>query len=460
MDTEKFKELFLFGPKSKVKAGDGLKIGRFPFYTSSPTLSKWINTEQYFDEALIFGTGGLPSIHYVNEPFATSTDCLVSIAKPNKSFNVKFVYYYIFTNIRILEQGFKGAGLKHISKPYIQNLDIPLPDLETQDKIVAILDKAKSLIDKREQTIQKFHELLRATFLDMFGDPVKNEKGFELRNLTEFYIDPKNGTKCGPFGSALKIEDYTEDGTPVWNMDNISKNMEFNPKPNLFIPNEKFNELQRYNVVNDDIIISRAGTVGKMCVVKTEFQNSILSTNLIRLRLNSDLLLPKYFIYLMKFSKGGIIRLKKGGEDAFSHMNTGILDSITFPYPQISLQNKFHKIYSKIEASIEKLNQSKTQLENLLNGLSQSAFNGELEFNTAVDLEVLLENDYEYFKDNADKKAIQLLLDRLDKNEVNENKFYEEHLYDKAKSFVFELLKEEKIKQVFDKKTNSIKLTL
>lgn len=450
MATEKFKDLFLFGPKSKIKAGDGLKKGRFPFYTSSPILSKWINTEQHFDEALIFGTGGLPSIHYANEPFATSTDCLVAIAKPNKSFNVKFVYYYIFTNIRILEQGFKGAGLKHISKPYIQNLDIPLTDLETQDKIVAILDKAKNLIDKREQTIQKFDELLRATFLDMFGDPVKNEKGFELRNLTEFYIDPKNGTKCGPFGSALKIEDYTEDGTPVWNMDNISKNMEFNSKPNLFIPNEKFKELQRYNVVNDDIIISRAGTVGKMCVVKTEFNNSILSTNLIRLRLNSDLLLPKYFIYLMKYSNGGIIRLKKGGEDAFSHMNTGILDSITFPYPQISLQNKFYKIYSKIEVNKEKLNQSKKQLENLLNGLSQSAFNGELQFNTAVDLEILMENDYDFFKKHADKKAIELLLDRMDKNILNKKKFYEEELYDKAKMFVFNLLEDKKIKQVYE----------
>ena len=101
---------------------------------------------------------------------------------------------------------------------------------------------------------------------------------------------------------------------------------------------------------------------------------------------------------------------------------------------------------------LSKLIHSKSQLENLINGLSQNAFNGDLEFNTAVDLEVLLENDYEYFKDNADKKAIQLLLDRLDKNELNENKFYEEHLYDKAKSFVFELLKEEKIKQVYEKK--------
>ena len=179
MITEKFKDLFWFGLKSKIKAGDGLKKGRFPFYTSSPILSKWIDNEQHFDEALVFGTGGLPSIHYVNEPFSTSTDCLVAIAKNDKSFNLKYVYFLIFGNIRLLEEGFKGAGLKHISKKYIQDIDIPLPDLETQNKIVAILDKAKTILEKREQIITKYDELVRASFLDIFGDSILNPKGWE-----------------------------------------------------------------------------------------------------------------------------------------------------------------------------------------------------------------------------------------------------------------------------------------
>ena len=75
-------------------------------------------------------------------------------------------------------------------------------------------------------------------------------------------------------------------------------------------------------------------------------------------------------------------------------------------------------------------------------------------------MEVLLENDYEYFKDNSDNKTIQLLLDRLDKNELNLNKFHDQDLYDKAKNFVFELLKEGHIKQVFDDKTRRVKLTI
>jgi type I restriction enzyme S subunit len=150
--------------------------------------------------------------------------------------------------------------------------------------------------------------------------------------------------------------------------------------------------------------------------------------------------------YIHSFATKGMKRL----------ITKGVFEKIEFIKPDYNLQKDFEKIAINANNLLSKLIHSKSQLENLINGLSQSAFNGDLEFNTAVDLEVLLENDYSYFKDNADKKAIQLLLDRLDKNELNENKFYEEHLYDKAKNFVFELLKDEKIKQVY--KNEQVKL--
>ncbi|MEP7268053.1 MAG: restriction endonuclease subunit S [Saprospiraceae bacterium] len=168
MRTEKFKDLFGFGQKSNIKAGDGLDKGRFPFYTSSPKLTKWIDKEQHFDEALIFGTGGLASIHFEDQPFSTSTDCIVAITTI-KEIKTKFVYYYLFGNIHLLERGFKGAGLKHISKKYIENLDIPILPIETQNKIVAILDKASSLIRRREENIELLDELLKSTFIKMFG---------------------------------------------------------------------------------------------------------------------------------------------------------------------------------------------------------------------------------------------------------------------------------------------------
>lgn len=440
MITEKFNQLFLFGQKSKVKAGDGLKKGRFPFYTSSPVLSKWIDKEQHFDEALIFGTGGLPSVHYVNEPFATSTDCLVAIARTNKSFNIKFVYYYIFGNIRILEQGFKGAGLKHISKPYIQNIDIPLPDLETQDKIVAILDKAKNLIEKRERTIEMFDELLRATFLDMFGDPINNNKSWEVDEL-------KNLAKLerGRFSPRPRNDPSYFDGVYPYIQTGEIANSNYRLTKYTQTLNEKGIAVSKEFKTGTIVIAIVGATIGATAILEID---AYATDSIIGIKPKKEI--NNVFLeMLLRFQKKVLV--DNAPEAARANINLAIIGKILTIKPPIELQNRYSKISNFIYQNKEKLNQSKTQLGNLFNGLSQSAFNGELEFNTAVDLEVLLENDYAYFKDNADKKTIQLLLDRLDKNELNENKFYEEHMYDKAKSFVFELLKDEKIKQVYKK---------
>lgn len=463
MKTEKFKTLFDFAPKSNVKAGDGFDEGNFPFYTSSSILKKRIDKAQYFDEALIFGTGGSASVHFAAEPFATSTDCIVAITK-HEDLNAKFVYYYLFGHVHLLERGFKGVGLKHISKKYIDNLDIPIFPIETQNKIVAVLDKASDLVRKREQTIQLLNELLRATFLNLFGDPKLNPHNFPIRNLTDFYIDEKNGTKCGPFGSALKKDEYTDDGVPVWNMDNISKDGKFLSFPNLFITEDKFKQLENYSTLNNDIIISRAGTVGKMCVVKTEYHKSVISTNLIRVRFNEELL-PTYFVALMLYCKGGIGRLKKGGDGAFTHMSTGILDTLEFPYPNVDLQREFEVKQTHFQEIGNRLKYSLSEFDTLLKSLAQKVFNGQLNFNIDFELDALIREIDLHKKENDISKIeediayLQRLIDKL-----NAQEFKEKDLYDKAKHGVFQLMavKEDdrKIIQKYDDKTKSIKLVL
>ena len=91
----RFGELFEFQKKSPYKAGEGLSKGTFPFYTSSNTLSKFIDEAFYESKALTFGTGGNASVHYCNQPFSTSTDCVVAFCKDESITNVKFVYYYL-----------------------------------------------------------------------------------------------------------------------------------------------------------------------------------------------------------------------------------------------------------------------------------------------------------------------------------------------------------------------------
>ena len=265
---------------------------------------------------------------------SVSTNQAILGIKPDASrLDLSYLKFWLRSQQHKFDQDAQGVAQKNLSAGYVRSLEIPLPPLPEQKRIAAILDKADAIRRKRQQAIQLADDFLRAVFLDMFGDPVTNPKGFKIRFLGDFYIDGKNGTKCGPFGSALKKDEYTESGIPIWGMDNITLSGEFIDAPSQWVSEEKYRELESYSLCQGDVIISRAGTVGKMGVVRSVSQCSLISTNLIRVRFGA-LLLPEYFVSLMTYCKGRVGRLKVGPDGAFTHMNVGVLDTLEFPYPR------------------------------------------------------------------------------------------------------------------------------
>src|SRR3989344_2331525 len=132
-------EIFEFENKTGIKAGEGLEEGKYKFFTSSDNQSKFLDRFNFNGEHLIFSTGGKAGLHYCNEPFSVSNDCF--IVKLHNQYT-KFIYYLLKSKIYLLEQGFKGAGLKHLSKEYLKKIRIRLPfsngkpDLKEQERIV------------------------------------------------------------------------------------------------------------------------------------------------------------------------------------------------------------------------------------------------------------------------------------------------------------------------------------
>lgn len=449
MEKIKFGQLFAFQKKTNLKASEEDINGKFPFYTSSSVIRKRTSNPVYDKISLIIGNGGSANIHYADLPFSATSHCYIAVAN-NSNVNTKYVYYYLSTNLHILERGFKGAGLKNISSKYVEEIQIPLPDLETQNKIVAILDKAKAILDKREETISKYKELLRASFLEMFGDPVKNNKGWEvdiLANLAKlergrFSPRPRNDPSYFngdyPFiqtGDIANSNNRLINFTQTLNEKGIAVSKEFNA---------------------GDIVIAIVGaTIGATAILQ---RNVYATDSIIGIKPNPSIANNIFIEMLLRFYKQ--ILLDSAPEAARANINLSILGNIKCIVPPISLQKRFAATAEKIEVITTKLINGKKQIENLVGGLSQQAFKGELDFNTAVDLEVLLENDYQFFKENSNSNSIKLLLERLNTEELNENRFSEQQTYDKAKSFVFELIKEGKVKQVFDEKTKKIKLTV
>ncbi len=462
MITEKFKNLFDFAPKSGIKAGEGLNEGNFPFFTSSSVLSKRIDKALYNDDALIFGTGGSASIHFAGEPFSTSTDCIVAITK-SEELNAKFVYYYLFGNIRILERGFKGAGLKHISKKYIENLDIPVLPLETQNKIVAVLDKASSLVVKREQSIKLLDEILLASFLNMFG---KNNPSFERWEEVEVESlakSKKGSMRTGPFGSSLKHEEFDEEGpVAVLGIDNAVDN-EFKWKKKRFLTLEKYQNFRQYTVYPRDVIITIMGTVGRSAVIPENIGMAINTKHLAAITLDEKKCNPFYLAYSIHSNPFVAFQMKSKSRGAImSGFNLGLIKRIKLKAAPIELQNEFETIYKKNKQTLSILEESKNDIVNLFNSIIQKVFNGELNFNIDIELDALIKEIDLQKKENDLSKIItdfaylQRLIDRL-----NSQEFKEMDLYDKAKHTIFQLLKEDnKIIQEYDETSKRLKLAM
>ena len=270
-----------------------------------------------------------------------------------------------------------GIGINNLRGEHLDGMTIPLPALPEQRRIAEVLDRAEALRAKRRAALAQLDTLTQSIFLDMFGDPLANPKGFPMRTLAEFYLNPEEGTRCGPFGSALKKSELASEGIAVWNMDNIDSGGRMVLPFRMWIPETKYRELEAYAVAEGDVIISRAGTVGRMCVATTSGARSIISTNLIRLRFGPGLL-PLYFVSLMTHCRGRVGRLRAGADGAFTHMSTGILDTLKFPYPPLELQTRFAEVVASVERRKAEHHRSLAHFDALFASLQHRAFRGEL----------------------------------------------------------------------------------
>lgn len=161
-------DLAIAQEKSKIKAGEGKTKGDYKFFTSSNIQTKYVDFFQYNKPALIFGTGGVPSIHYCDEPFSTSTDCLVFCAK-NTMYSLKSLFLFFESHMNLLEEGFHGAGLQHISKKYILDIQIPDIPIDQQSKINDICDQLNKLINIRKQQLELLDVIVKSRYLGEFA---------------------------------------------------------------------------------------------------------------------------------------------------------------------------------------------------------------------------------------------------------------------------------------------------
>jgi type I restriction enzyme S subunit len=369
------KELCLFQKKSKRKAGDGLKHGKYPFYTSSQRVSKWVNEPDYdLSPSLIFGTGGLPSVHITSSKFSMSGDCLAITPVDAEKVDAKFIYFYLSGNIYLLEEGFKGAGLKHISKAYLENILIPLPPLETQKKIAAVLEKADQLRKDCLLMEQELNSLAQSVFIDMFGDPVTNPKGWGLMVLSDVVEEIQGGKspKC----------DSRPAGTNEWGVLKLSAVTGGFYKPNQnkatlegTLPNSDI-ELKQ-----GDLLFTRKNTyelVGACAYVMQTPDRLMLPDLIFRFHMSDKLKI--YFWGLLNNTsfKLKIKALASGAAGSMPNIAKSKLYTLEFPLPSESAVLKYTYAILEIWEQQNTLKDLLSLYQDQFDALMQKAFKGEL----------------------------------------------------------------------------------
>lgn len=370
MISKKFSTLFQFEPKSNIKAGAGLDKGKYPFYTSSTILTKKIDVAQYKGNSIVIGTGGQPSVHYASIPFSTSTHCVVVTPK-TKEINPRYVYYFLKNNMHILQKGFRGAGLKNISKSYLDQIEIPVISLEEQNRIVWVLDKTEKLICQRKQSIEALEALIKSFFLEMFGDPVLNPQEYPIISLSQL-------GKWQSGGTPLRSKEYYYDGNIPWySSGELNDVYIFQSKEN--INSRAIRETSAKLVKAGSLLLGMYDTAA----LKSSITRVDASCNqAIAFSLLSENKCNSLYVY-MAIQLGKRMHLSRRRGVRQRNLNLNMIKGIKIPLPPVKDQNRYALIFEKTLDEIDKLKDSLNRLETLFQSLLQKAFRGELVLNNS-----------------------------------------------------------------------------
>ncbi|WP_338692453.1 restriction endonuclease subunit S [Bradyrhizobium sp. 26S5] len=348
--------------------------GKSDTYYSGPYQERYVIT----DGDLLIGMDGEFNRARWRGGRALLNQRVCKVSPSNGSLDERYLFHVLPQVLKAIEDKTPFVTVKHLSVNDLREVELFLPPISEQGRIAAILDRADGIRRKRVQTHAMANELLRSAFLNLFGDPLANPHGFPTEEIAFHLSKQRTGTQSGPFGSALKKHEYTRAGIPVWGVDNVQQN-EFVNNAKLFISEGKFDQLQRYAVEAGDILISRAGTVGRMCIATPTVAKSIISTNLIRVVLDKSSLLPEYFVALFTYFPHRLGALKANNKDnAFTFLNPRTLKTIEIPIPPIELQEKYRRFSQAVERQMSLEREHLAGLKTLFASLSQRAFGNNL----------------------------------------------------------------------------------
>lgn len=278
----------------------------------------------------------------------------------------KYLFWFLKGKNNYLNSLGRGATFKEISKRIVEEIEIPLPPLEIQQKIAATLDTTAALLKLRQQQLAELDALIQSVFYQMFGD----EKDISKWNCKKIQ-DIANVT----VGVVIKPAQYytdSEEGIRAFRSLNVGK-MKVKDDNWVYFTTEGHKVNRKSEVKLHDVLIVRSGNPGISCVVTEEFVgcNAI---DIIIARPDKIIIEPTYLCAFTNFPHGRNQIKKKTGGAAQQHYNVGAYKNMTIALPPLSLQNQFAAIVQKIDQQKATVQQSIDETQILFDSLMSQYF--------------------------------------------------------------------------------------
>ncbi len=344
----------------KIKIGDITKIrtgkldanvadenGQYPFFTCSKEPLK-INTYSYDCECVLVAGNGDLNVKYYNGKFDAYQRTYIIEDDSDGLLFMPYLYCFMESYIDELRKQSIGGVIKYIKLKNLTDALIELPSIEVQRKIVNIIFKSKEIVRRKENEFELLDELVRARFVEMFGDP-----NIEFKYSSVKFNDLVARMTKGPFGSDMKKDLFVPKGEDTYKVyiqiNAIQKNQSLGE---YYISKEYFDrKVSRFELFPNDYIITCDGTLGKYLKLDENMEKGVISPSLLRLTLQNDKINDKYFENIWDFYMLGLMK-KEARNACLVHLPSAKkIGEISIPVPPLELQNQFASFVQEIDKS-------------------------------------------------------------------------------------------------------------
>lgn len=352
----------------KLDANASSDNGIYPFFTCSKE-PLTIDTYSYNCECVLVAGNGDLNVKYYSGKFDAYQRTYIIESNNEEKLFVRYLYYFLDKYVETLREQSIGGVIKYIKLGNLTEASIPLPPLDEQHKIAAVLDKVSNLIAKRRQQLDKLDELVKSRFIEMFGNPKSNPNSYPISQLSEHIKFLTSGSRgwaqyCVDNGSEwfITIKNVKDCRISIDNMQPI------NAPDNA--------EAKRTKVQEGDLLISITADLGRTGVVTKEIADhgAYINQHLTCIRLNKEILNPMYVAFFMESPAGKEQFESKNQSAVKAGLNFNSINSLRLLVPPLELQNQFAAFVAQTDKSKLAIQKSLEKLEILKKALMQKYF--------------------------------------------------------------------------------------